>query len=380
MTKFTSITVWQAFLPFRLSFRHNLAERKGTETLLIRIGTDDGKVGFGQVLPRSYLTGETVEGALADISERWWPRLRGVEITENLIENVLSPLFREADSERRNAGYAGIDVAASMAARLYGSEEGFANIGKNSETHRLELIGVIPATGVRKASILARLFTMLGYRRFKVKVGRDAEADEKRVGAVRRIIGKDAWLLADANAAWEWDEAEERMSGLGRKFGVSLVEEPLKRDIALTSDFKELEHLSGVETMADESLCSTADAQVLLERGSPSWWNIRLAKNGGFTGVNHISRRAHDKGIRLYGGILVGETGALAAAGRYSFFTTGVECGEYGFSRIFVKGDPFRGVPGGYFGYYSCPKRGREKVVSAENSRIPGRVVFFDTM
>lgn len=378
MATLTTITVWRTLLSFRLSFRHNLAERSGTETLLVRIGTDEGGVGFGQVIPRSYLTGETIDGALRDICDRWWPRLRGADFSREPVRKVLLPLFLEADGERLSAGYAGVDVAARMATGLFGPEEGYNGASLSAGKGRLELVGVIPATGVRKAAFLARVFRLLGYRRFKVKVGTDAEADARRVATVRRIVGKDAWLAADANAAWGWDEAMERMKGLGREFGVALVEEPLTREAAAKADFQELERMTGIAAMADESLCGTTDAQRLLEGGGPSWWNIRLAKNGGFTGVNRLAGMAREKGIRLYGGILVGETGALAAAGRHSFFATGVECGEYGFSRVFVKGDPFRGAPAGYQGYYMYPDLRTEKALTAKESAMPGEIVFSD--
>lgn len=380
MTMFTSITVWRAFLSFRLSFRHNLAERAGTETLIVRITTSSGKTGYGQVLPRSYLTGETLDGAQQDIRERWWPQLRGARWTDGAEETILSKLFNQADAEKRNAGYAGVDVAAGMAAGLPVLNNTTSSGMDGAGRKRLDLVGVIPASGARKAALLARIYKLLGYRRFKVKVGTDRDADAARLAAVRRTVGNNAWLTVDANAAWDWDEAIARMRGLGGEFGVSLVEEPLRHDVAPDADIPELERLGGVSTMADESLCHIEDANRLLERGGPSWWNIRLAKNGGFSGVNRLAKLAREHGIRLYGGILVGETGAMAAAGRYSFFETGVECGEYGFSRVFVKGDPFRGAPAGYGGYYIAPEPGSEKLIEASESAIPGKIVFADSL
>lgn len=354
-----------------MSFRHNLADRSEAETLLVRLSTSDGRVGHGQILPRAYLTGETLDGALADVRDRWWPRLREIRFENVSAAELMQPLYRDADADRRTAGYAGVDVAARAALGYFGAEAAFVNrLGRN---RRVELVGVVPATGVRKAGLLAGVLRMLGYRRFKVKVGTDAARDAERLAAVRRAIGTGAWLAADANGAWGVDEARERMREMGKRFRVKLVEEPVRADVAGAVDYKRLEAESGVEAMADESLCTIADAEGLIERGSPSWWNVRLAKNGGFMGVNALAERARKAGVKLYGGILVGEAGALAAAGRMAFFEAGVECGEYGFSRVFLKGDPYRGVTGGYFGTYRAPVIGEPPVRAGE---IPGEVVF----
>lgn len=386
-TSFVRITVNRVAFSFRLNFRHNLAERSDDVTLLVKIETDDGRVGYGQIIPRSYLTGEDLDGALADVRTRWWPALRELsfaagDVSENLPENFRKngdgvekawfSLYEAADRERRTAGYAGVDVAARMALCP-------AVRAANPESGRVvELVASIPAVGCRKAAWLARVLRWLGYRRFKVKVGADELADARRVGAVRRAAGSGAWLAADANAAWEWDEAVRRMRDLKKRFGVEVVEEPLTKGAAAGADFKVLEREAGVAAMADESLCTRADAEGLLARGSPSWWNIRLAKNGGFNGAKALARMAAEAGVRVYGGILVGETGALAAASRIIMYETGAECGEYGFSRVFLRGDPFRRSPAGYGGAYSRPAAGEWAGVVLPSGVMPGKRVFSD--
>lgn len=341
---FAELEVWRAHFPFRLAFSHNLASRRGADTLIVVLRDSLGRVGYGQVLPRDYLTGETLEGAAEDIRARWWPELTGIALSVNAgavdLPRALEPLYASADALRLTASFAGVDVAAHMIVA-----EGVSSAGE------FPLIGVISAASPKKAAWLARIMRWLGYRRFKVKVGGDAAADAARLRAVRSVIRDDAWLAVDANAAWNWEEAVDRMRDLSR-FQVSLVEEPLVREAAVKADFSRLEEMTGMAVMADESLCTQADAHSLLERGSPSWWNVRLAKNGGVSGVGTLAALARRNGVKLYGGILVGETGALAAAGKCVFPAVGTECGEYGFPRVFLRGDPFRGSPAGYRGTF----------------------------
>ena len=64
-------------LPLRKPFQHAAAERSRSESLFLKCVTASGAVGFGETLPRAYVTGETRDGAFALIRERILPRLVG---------------------------------------------------------------------------------------------------------------------------------------------------------------------------------------------------------------------------------------------------------------------------------------------------------------
>lgn len=366
-TRFIGMNVWRVEFPLRFAFTHNLASRNRVETLLVALTTSSGRTGYGQALPRAYLTGESMESAFSDLTELWWPAVRELVFPSNAnLPQVLAglfPLYRAADGQRATASYAALDVAVTMACAASTDGAFFPCL---PDISGMPLVGVISAAGARKAAWMARLLRWLGFRHFKVKVGRDADADARRLEAVRHATGPHAWLAVDANAAWSRDEAPVRMRELTR-WGVVLVEEPIRGDEVVDTDFRELERMAGIPVMADESLCTRSDATAFLARGSPSWWNLRLLKNGGFSGVMALSEMADAHGIKKYGGILVGETSAMAMAAARSFFATRVLCGECGFSRIFLRGDPFRGAPGGFRGYYENPPGSMKKnTVSAD--------------
>ncbi|MCD8350441.1 MAG: hypothetical protein LUC93_07520 [Planctomycetaceae bacterium] len=373
MLRYTGLTIWRARFPLRLTFSHNLATRSEAETLLVELRTSSGHCGYGQVLPRHYLTGETINSSLEYLVSDLWPALQALILPtaggEAAWREALHPLYTRSDSERRTAAWAGVDIAGYDAwARSTGSIPPAGN--------RIPLVGVIPALGPRKAWLLARLLRLMGFRHFKVKVGQDASRDTARLRAVRAAIGA-AWLAADANAAWDADEALARMRGLS-EWGVSVVEEPLMPAVAASADYRRLEADTGVATMADESLCTLADAKGLIERGRPSWWNLRLAKNGGLNGYRILSALAAEVGATVYGGILVGETGALAAACRVAWRDGSCGLGEYGFPRVFLKKDPFRGSPAGYAGYMDMAATlGLGVTTTAENLHRAGADVVF---
>ena len=59
------IEVLTARLPFRFSFGHALAARRESTNVYVKLTLDDGTIGFGEGVPREYVTGETVESAVA---------------------------------------------------------------------------------------------------------------------------------------------------------------------------------------------------------------------------------------------------------------------------------------------------------------------------
>ncbi len=78
-----------------------------------------------------------------------------------------------------------------------------------------------------------------------------------------------------------------------------------------------------IPIMADESVCTAADAQKLIDLKACRMFNLRLSKMGGITAAGRIKKAAEAAGIRCQLGCHVGETSILAAAGRHFAFTQG---------------------------------------------------------
>jgi L-fuconate dehydratase len=71
-----------------------------------------------------------------------------------------------------------------------------------------------------------------GFTRFKIKVGRDSDENIRRTALVRSIIGDSAWLMMDANQAWDVGEAIDFMEPL-KRFKPLWIEEPTSPDDVL---------------------------------------------------------------------------------------------------------------------------------------------------
>src|SRR5947207_11880960 len=58
------LTAYHVRIPLRRAIRHASHSRTETDNVLVRCVLDDGTEGFGEGVPREYVTGETIDSAL----------------------------------------------------------------------------------------------------------------------------------------------------------------------------------------------------------------------------------------------------------------------------------------------------------------------------
>jgi L-alanine-DL-glutamate epimerase-like enolase superfamily enzyme len=78
MLRLQNVQVMTVVVPFRMTFRHALASRSEGESVVVRVADDEGRVGFGEAVPRSYVTGETLETVRQTLGQVLVPPLLGV--------------------------------------------------------------------------------------------------------------------------------------------------------------------------------------------------------------------------------------------------------------------------------------------------------------
>jgi muconate cycloisomerase len=335
--RFVGLDCYVVRLPFRFTYRHALAERRENHSVLVRLRLDAGPAGWGEGLPRSYLTGETVESVLASL-RAWWPQLREVAaVAPGSILDALGPLYRRADAARQTAAYTALELAALDAVGRATGQPVRRFIAAESPPRRVvHFTGPLGGGSLPRTRRLALLLRLLRYRDVKLKVGAADDAD--RLAAIRAALGPRADLRVDANAAWDLPTALQRAEAL-RAAGVSSLEQPLPA--AELEAAARLQRESGLPLMADESLCTRADADALVEAGACRLFNLRLAKCGGISGCLALRERARAAGLDCQLGVLVGETGILAAAERELLAAVGpLRHHEHPFTRLLLKGSP----------------------------------------
>ncbi|MGD9037131.1 MAG: hypothetical protein PVF10_11275, partial [Syntrophobacterales bacterium] len=71
-----------------MPIKHYLAERTHSENLVVQVETDSGVIGFGEGIPRQYVTGEVMESSLRFLQNHLIPALNGFHFSgpQDLIE------------------------------------------------------------------------------------------------------------------------------------------------------------------------------------------------------------------------------------------------------------------------------------------------------
>jgi muconate cycloisomerase len=314
--KLVALTVYALQIPFVSAFRHSLGDRTWCDSVVVRVRTDTGVEGFGEGVPRDYVTGETAERVVARLAEHLWPALAGRELPELPGEAGLAALdafIPEGPAPgilADHASRAALELAL-IDAWLRAHD---VSAGAILRPRRLTVAysGIVSAGPLDRAVRLARHMTLIGFGAIKIKVG--FEDDVERVRAIREAVGPRVSLRVDANGAWSLGRALEVIDGVA-PYDVAVVEQPLPR--AALGDWKRLKGLSPIPLMADESLVTPADAEALLAEPLVDYVNIRVSKCGGLARSLALAARAARAGVRVQVGSQVGETAILSAAGRH---------------------------------------------------------------
>ena len=318
--KIIGATCFALRIPFVEAFGHSASVRSRSDSVVVRLAADDGTVGYGEGLPRPYVTGETVETCVDHISHCLWPAIADSRFTAP--EPGQDPLQALSGAARAFPDTGGDGVIAWHAART-ACELALLDLLLRRQDLSLGAIlppkrdavaysGVITGGSIENAVRLARVCAEYGLQAVKIKIGGDDARD--RVAAVRKAVGASVSLRVDANCAYTPDEAVATLAALA-PFDVACAEQPIPRgDPAVLARVRSR---SSIPIMADESLVTVADAKALIAEEACDFFNLRLSKCGGIARTLEIAELAVRAGVGLQLGCQVGESAILSAAGRH---------------------------------------------------------------
>ena len=352
--RINDLTAWHVRIPLKTTVRHASHTRSETDSIVVRCRLDDGIEGWGEGLPREYVTGETIDTVLGQLEATDFTAQLGgsfdglgeVIAACRRLELVEAPAASPAVTPDRRDCF-GHSARCAIELSVLDAATRWSGVPFSEVTRAFA-----PAMGIRESSERARyslaftptrrwkircrgwLTRLFGFHQAKVKVGVEGVDDEALLALVRRTVGPRVDLRLDANEAWGCDEVVGRMAPLLRH-RVSALEQPVPH--AEVSGLAGVRRELDVPIMLDESLCSLGDARRAIETRSCDLFNIRLSKCGGFLNSLEIAAVAHQSGLGYQLGCQVGETGILSAAGRH-FATSvgGIRYLEGSFDRYLV--------------------------------------------
>lgn len=327
------LTLHRVAVPLKKPVKHASHERTESENLIVRVELDDGTAGYGEGVPRDYVTGETVDTTFDALAKADWPRVIGrpgsfAEVVKVLEGLSLAEIDDDPRGMRGNAARCALELAVLDAyGRHFGASLGDAvNIVEADGLERfarprpVRYSAAITAESKRKEIISAIKFRVYGFRDVKAKVGVAGQDDPARMERIRRILGRRMDIRIDANEAWRADELIQKVDPLLR-FRPSLLEQPVPH--AEVDALADLRPRLGVPVMLDESLCGWPDGVAAVERKTTDFFNVRLSKCGGLIPSLRLIALARRNGLGVQLGCHPGETAILSAAGRHLASRTG---------------------------------------------------------
>jgi len=294
------------------------------DCLIVRVRTDAGFTGLGEVVSCSYVARAAVEAP------------RSAPFRHGLAEivNGLDPEDTDAVMQAMVAGTAWYGPGGVARHAMSGIDMALWDIlGKAAGKPVRKLLDAQAVDAVPcYASVLwpekpelvatsAQTFLEQGYRAVKygwAPMGPDLELDEALVAAAREALGPDVDLMVDAGRAWDVDAALARVERF-RKYHVFWLEEPLHPYD--TEGYRQLSASSSIPIAAGETVSLLEEYEHLLRHGQIHVVQPDLGRVGGITTGQGIAALARDAGARpvphAFGtGVLLAAAAQWTAAGK----------------------------------------------------------------
>ena len=184
-----------------------------------------GPIGYGEVIPRPYLTGESIDSAWEDISSHYWPAVRGSATRDQQTApgKLCSPIYLGLGASEKLPPTPGSIWPSGMPGP--GPPGGQVTLClDNARPLPVPLTGPLGEGSFRYLWRTTCLMKFLGFQHYKLKVGNIKDLAAVRL--IRQIIGPRCDLRVDANGGWEVEQAIHMAKEL-RRFDVSSVEQPI---------------------------------------------------------------------------------------------------------------------------------------------------------
>lgn len=305
--KIVDIKLGHISIPLKKPFKTALRTVNSVEDVVVKIITDTGHVGYGEAPPTGVITGDTTGAIKGAIEDHIKNHILGLDISN--LEEIMIRL--EKSLVKNSSAKAAVDIALYD---LFGQLHN-APLYKLLGGYRKEIITDITISvndpeEMAKDSLEA---VNLGYKTLKIKVGKDAKLDIKRMEAIRKAVGYNVDLRIDANQGWKPKEAIHalrKMEDAG--LNIEFVEQPV-----LAHDFEGLKMVTDnvyIPVLADESVFSPRDAMKIMEMRAADLVNIKLMKAGGIHNALKICAAAETYGVECMIGCMLESKISVTAA------------------------------------------------------------------
>ncbi|KAA0964899.1 dipeptide epimerase [Sporosarcina sp. ANT_H38] len=311
--KIREIEIYAIHLPLYEPFVISYATYDYMPSIIVKITTDTGLIGYGEGVADEHVTGESWKGTFAILRNTLAPKLIG----ENPMN--MERIHELMDSEIYGVptAKAAIDIACyDVAGKALGVPVYNLLGGRYHEefpiTHVLSIAAPEAMANEAEERVAA------GYRSMKMKVGTNVADDVLRIQAVRERVGEDIAIRVDVNQGWV--NSANTLQGLQKLQDCSLdwLEQPVRADDI--DGMVEVKSKSSTPMMIDEGMRGVRDMREIIAKRAADKVNIKLMKCGGIYPATKLAHMAEMAGIECQIGSMV-ESSIGSAAGFHVAFS-----------------------------------------------------------
>lgn len=304
-----SIETQVAAVPLIKPFKTALRTVTVAETVIVKVTTEDGAVGWGEAPPTHVITGDSLASIQFVINSVFTPQLVGEDLRH--AERIFSKLHRSLVGN--SSAKAAVDMALHDLLGQLANQSLVELLG--GYRNEIETDFTVSVNGPEEMAEDAKRYIQNGFNVLKVKVGIDEiQKDIERIRAIRQVVDPTVLIRLDANQGWSPREAVRSIRTMEDEgLNIELIEQPVK-----AHDIDGLKYVTDhVDTpiMADESVFSPQDALRVLQLRAADLINIKLMKAGGIYQAKKINTLAESFGIQcMVGSMIETKLGITAAA------------------------------------------------------------------
>ncbi len=277
-----------------------------TETVIVRLETEGRHAGWGEASVAPFLTGETTAGIMAAVRF-----LADAVIGTDVRELATISAAVSKGMVGNPSAKAAIEIAAyDGAGRALGLPvHALLGGARTREPACLHLVGNgDPARDLAEAEAKAKE----GFSSLKLKVANgDLETEAETLVRMRKLLGRNIQLAADANAGWTRTEASTFVR-LADEAMPDFIEQPVHSDDI--DGLARVARAGRIAVGADESIHAVRDIRMLIEAGAASGGAFKIMKLGGLRACLDACRLANFLGGEVNLSGKIGETSIANAA------------------------------------------------------------------
>lgn len=310
--KITEIEVFAIRLPLHEPFIISYGRFDDMPSIIVKMTTDTGHVGYGEGVADDHVTGESWESTYHVIKHTLAPRLMG-ENPKNIerIHEIMDKAIYGVPTAKATIDIACYDlVGKALGVPVYDLLGGRYH-EEFPITHVLS-IGTPEKMANEAAERVAE-----GYGSLKMKVGEQVMDDVKRIEAVRARVGAEIPIRVDVNQGWK--NSANTLQALRKLEHCELdwIEQPVVADDI--DGMVEVRSKTHIPVMIDEGLRGVREMREIIAKRAAHKVNIKLMKCGGIYPAMKLAHMAEMAGIECQVGSMVESSVASAAGFHISF-------------------------------------------------------------